>query len=311
MSNHNFAKFDSRKTYFDDLGNKITGAQDSATAIKLAKLDFEVVKQPIFVQSPLRKVKDQFATIRTDTKDVLGIVGKNYNILQNQEAFNFIDSIVEGGAQIETGGVYRKTAATFITARTEPITILGDQIDPYMLFMNSFDGSGTVRGMFTPIRVFCSNCLVIAVKKSMNSFSIRHSNSLVAKLDQAKQILLQNTKYLEELNRRSELLAATPFSKEDFEKMGKELFPIADGVSLCIGQRQEVKLETLMNAYNQPDLQNFNGTAYKALQAVSDYESHQPKFRDTQNPYANMQTVILGMPLLNQVFARLSERVSA
>lgn len=303
------AKFDSRRTYFSDCGSVITNATSSEQAIKLAGLDYEVVKKPLYIpafESHFRKVDDQFATVRNDTQEILGIVGKNYNILQNQEAFNFLDDLIDGGATIETGGTYRGSAASFITASTEPMKILGDEIQPHILFMNSFDGSGAVRVMFTPIRVFCSNCLVLAISKATNRISIRHTDSMTGRLSQAQEILLKDTKYLEELRRRSELLAKTPFSADDFDKMGKELFPIGENVSIVINKRQEEKIEHLREAYNQPDLQNFNGSAYKALQAVADYESHQPRFRDTKNPFANMQTVVMGMPILNEVFKRLS-----
>lgn len=306
-----FAKFDSRKTYFDGLGEIITNANSSEQAIKLAKLDYEVVKQPLFVQSPLRKVANQFATVRTDTKDILGVVGKNYNILQNKEAFDFLDGLVEGGATIETGGTYRGSSASFITASTEPMNILGDEFKPYLLIMNSFDGSGSVRVMFTPVRVFCSNCLALAIKQAVNKVSIKHTNNLAVRMQTAKDILLSNTKYLEELNRRAELFAKIPFSVRDFEKMGAELFPIDEGVSVVIRQRQEQKRDALKFAYNQADLQNYNNTAYKMIQAVSDFESHQPRFKNTNNPYSDMQVVVAGMPLVNEVFARLMERVPA
>lgn len=307
------AIFNSRKTYFDGLGTVIENATTSEEAIKLSKLDYEVVKTPLFTKNSMgfiTPVANNFATMRTDTNQILGVVGKNYNILQNKEAFDFLDSLVKGGAKIETGGTYRGSAASFITASTEPMKILEDEFKPYLLFMNSFDGSGAVRAMFTTIRVFCSNCLLLAIKNASNKISIRHSATMKGRLAQAQQILFQNTKYLEELNQISEKLAAAKFSAADFEKMGKMLFPIEDGVSLVINQRQEQKFETLRAAYNQSDLQNYNGTAYKALQAVADYESHQPRFRDTQNPFADMQTVIMGMPLLNEVFSRLKDLVA-
>jgi hypothetical protein len=35
-------------------------------------------------------VPDCFATIRTDSNTVLGVVGKDYQIVQNREAFSFL-----------------------------------------------------------------------------------------------------------------------------------------------------------------------------------------------------------------------------
>ena len=45
-----------------------------------------------FVPSIL--VPDYFANVRTDTEEVLGVVGKDYKIVQNIDAFSFFDDIV-------------------------------------------------------------------------------------------------------------------------------------------------------------------------------------------------------------------------
>lgn len=42
-------------------------------------------------------VPDRSANIQTDINTVLGVVGKDYNIVQNLEAFSFFDVIVDGG----------------------------------------------------------------------------------------------------------------------------------------------------------------------------------------------------------------------
>ena len=91
----------------------------------------------------------QFATIRTDTMEPIGVVGEKYEILQNIEAFNFLDSLV-GDAKFETAGLYGGGSKSFITMSTEPIKILDDEFAPYILFTNAFDGSGAVRVMLPP-----------------------------------------------------------------------------------------------------------------------------------------------------------------
>lgn len=302
-----FANFDNRKTYFNGCGEAIKNATSLEMAIKLAKLDWTVEKQPIYL-NPMKIIPNQFATVRTDENKVLGIVGKNYEILQNAEAFDFLDSLVgSGNAKFETAG-YRNDSASFITCSTEPMKILGDEFVPYILFMNSFDGSGAVRVMFTPIRVFCSNCLVRAIKNAENKISVRHSRSMTERLEIAKEVLFTNTKYLEGLKTEAEKLAVKPFSAEAFEKLIKELFKTKEGDSVLIQERNLIQIEALLKAYNQADLQNFNNSAWKAIQAVADFESHKPVFRNTGNPFNNFQVVVNGMPLLNRVTAMIQEQ---
>lgn len=309
-----------RKAYFEGLGVNIQEAHTLENAIKLAGLDYEVEKRQLYFDGKavvekdgkkmppkFTKMPDMYATMRTDTQVPLGIVGKNYNILQNREAFDFLDSLIVGGAKFETAGTFKKNeAASFITVSTEPIKILDDDVDPYILLTNSFDGTGCVKVMFTPVRVFCSNTLVVANKKAHNRVSIRHTNQLESKLEVAKKLLMQNTKYLEELNAIAEKLAVTPFSKEAFEQLAKELFPVREEDSNIIQVRNLEKLELLMKAYKQDDLQNFNNTAWKVVQAVSDYESHTPVFRKTDGTNEkNIQVVMAGMPMLNMVMERM------
>lgn len=322
---HNIAQFDvnrvptmqgtERTKYFEGIGVDVQDATSLEVAIHASGLNFEVVKKPlrfttqvaqewggqtVYVDSHL-PIPDQFATVRSDTLEPLGIVGKNYEILQNIEAFNFLDNLV-GKAKFETAGLYGNGTRSFITMSTEPMKILGDEFAPYILFTNSFDGSGAVRVMFTPIRVFCSNTIALAIKRADNRLSIRHSSSLTKRLDNAKNVLLHNSNYLEAIKKESEKLAAIPYSAASFENLARSLFPVNDEDKEFIQVRNEAQIESLMRAYRQDDLQNFNNTAYKAVQAIADFESHRPTFRNTDTmEFKNIKTVMAGMPLLNQV----------
>lgn len=308
-----------RRMYFEGIGVNVQNASSLETAINVSGLNFNVNKQPLQfttqVPQPLgdqivlvdvpHPYPNQYATVRTDTLEPLGIVSKDYQILQNIEAFDFLDSLV-GDAKFETAGLYGNGAKSFITMSTEPIKILDDNIAPYILFTNSFDGSGSVRVMFTPIRVFCSNCLVLAIKSATNKISLRHSRGLQSRLDNARYVLLNNTNYLNALKAQSEKLAVTPFSAEAFEALARELFPVNTEDSEVIQVRNLVQIEQLLTAYRQDDLQNFNNTAYKAVQAVADFESHKPTFKNSNaKDFKNIKTVMLGMPLLNMVTERM------
>lgn len=314
-----------RSLYFEQIGVNVNNATSAETAIKLSGLDFEVQKfpmsfnvktksdwngQPIWVDVP-HAFPNQFVTARTDTMEPLGVVGKNYEILQNTEAFDFLDSLV-GEAKFETAGLYGSTGAkSFITMSTEPMRILDDEFAPYILFTNSFDGTGSVRVMFTPVRVFCSNCLVRAIKNANHKLSIRHSVNMKGRLETAKHVLLENTKYLEALKIEAEKLAVTPFSEDAFFALTKTLFPVNTEDSEIIQVRNLERIEELMKAYRQGDLDNFNNRAWRAVQAVSDFESHKPSHRQTAtSAYKDIKVVMLGMPLLNKVTNMLMEQAA-
>lgn len=308
-----------RTKYFEGIGVDVKNADSLEAALVMSGLDFEVEKVPMgyYTKSIVDGTEimtphiypDQFVTVRKDTQEPLGPVGKNYNIFQNRESFDFLDSIIgTGQAQFETAGLY-DGAKSFITIKTEGLKILGEDYEPYILLINSFDGSGAVRAMFTSIRCFCSNCLERAMKNATNKISVRHSNSLQGRIETAREMLQGNTNYLTEYKKEAEKLATLPYTKEQFGQLISTLYPIDREKDTPLSQgRTEILRNQLMNAYNADDLQNFNGTAYKALQAVADAESHKIQFRNTKNSaFAGLKTVIDGMPLTNQVAEMLLE----
>ena len=317
-----------RKAWYETQGVKLENVTSLETALKLSGLDFEVEKKPVYFNAnfglendngktlppKFTKIENQFATVRTDINQPLGIVSEGYEILQNKDAFDFLDSLVVGGAQFETAGFFKKNgAASYITMSTEPMSILGDEFDPYMMVSNGFDGGSAVKVCLTAIRAICRNTALLALKRASNLVTIHHSKKMYDKLLVAKEVLLANSKYMEELKIVAEKMATTPFSEEAFEELARKLYPIKEEQSEIIQIRNLAQIEHLLTAYKQDDLQNFNGTAWKALQAFSDAESHSLRFRESKKVAANgtpeFQVVYNGMPMLNKVFAMLQEVV--
>jgi hypothetical protein len=86
-----------------------------AEAIEASGLGWSVAKEPIAVDRGdepsddlwlprCEEIPGFFATVRQDTRDVLGIVGERYRIVQNREAFNFIDQLLGSSINFETTG---------------------------------------------------------------------------------------------------------------------------------------------------------------------------------------------------------------
>lgn len=309
-----------RSRFFDEVGRPIQGATNLEEAIVQSGLDYEVQKLPVFFnprigKTPkMTKVPDRFVVYRTDNHTPMGVVGKKYEILQNCEAFNFLDSLIAGGAMFETAGTYGLNGAkSFISISTQKIKVLDDDIQPYIVLTNSFDGTGTVKVSFSPIRVFCSNTLALISKKvkslHLNSLSVRHTKSMAIAMEQGKEILFQNTQYLETLKSISELLAVTPFSEEAFKKMCEVFYPIDNNQTKKAVTMNTEMLEELFRAYKQDDLGNFSGVAYRAFQAISDFESHKTSQRSTDRENERgLVMAVNGMPILTQALEYIMDQ---
>ena len=280
-----------RKLFFEGTGTDIRGTAKTEDAIKLSGLDYEVVKQNLYLADG-RKVEGKYATTRTDTNDVLGVVGNNYTVVQNREGFSFIDNIIgNGGADFEVAGCMYGGKQAFMLARTDPVRILDDDFDPYLLFLNSHDGSTPVKCMFTPVRVFCSNCFAIASERASVKFSIRHGSSVLDKLSIANTLMKSHTAYIDDISSDANVLATTRFTKDQFKDALFTLIKTTENASNKIKERAEIGRDELLRAYEQPDLNNFSDSAWRALQAVSDYASHYLPKRNTSNPFIYMQRV--------------------
>lgn len=184
------------------LGTVVSGLLTARETLEQAKLDWNVIKHPITLQGSDQIVPDAFATIRTDDNSVLGIVGNGYNILQNNDAFNFFDSIAERGDAIyETAGSLFGGRKIFITAKIPGLIQVGtgeDVSEKYVLLTNSHDGTGAVTAKLIVTRVVCNNTLTAALRESGRTVSIRHSQLMHDKLKLASDMLgIANQRFLD------------------------------------------------------------------------------------------------------------------
>ena len=173
-----YSFFSVKEKAWHGLGKIVQDYPTSEQAIRHAGLDYEVVKSPLFTKSSgiietangieignsELEVPNYFANIRTDNNAVLGVVGKDYHIVQNRDAFSFFDSIVGGtnGILYETAGALGNGERIFITAKLPSYIRVGngdDVTEKYIFLTTSHDGSGSITAAFTPIRIVCQNTL--------------------------------------------------------------------------------------------------------------------------------------------------------
>ena len=84
---------DGRKNFYDGVGTMVSG-KDISEVLQASELDYVVRKEQLYLGDGT-VAKDVYATVR-DTKDgpqVLGHVGKQYTVLQNIDAFNFLQDV--------------------------------------------------------------------------------------------------------------------------------------------------------------------------------------------------------------------------
>lgn len=179
------------------LGVTTDHVMTSKEAIKLAQLDYEVGINPLYttINDTEIIVPTHSVTYNKQNGNIFGVVGQRYEVIQNLEAFNFLDGIVgEGEAAFHTAGALGMGETIFITVKLPQnvrIKSLPDeQIENYLLFTSSHDGSGAIKVLFTPIRVVCNNTLTAALTSSTSQWSIKHTKNARNRLSDIQKLFV-------------------------------------------------------------------------------------------------------------------------
>ena len=275
-----------REKPWHGLGTQVDEAPTSADALRLAGLDWKVERKPIQVCGG-RKVDNFFANVRSSDGAVLGVVSDRYQVVQNAEAFAFTDALIEGEVRYETAGSLMGGRKIWLLAKLPDREIVGDKTEPYLCFSNTHDGSGAIRVCMTPIRVVCNNTLNIALNGAKRAWSVRHTGDIQAKLHEARMCLDMANKYMDKLAVYADQMANKSITDEQIAKILDEMFPSTEEMSDREKRNAEKAREEYMICYFRPDIAQFLGTAWGALNAMSDMVGHSAPRRMTSNYQEN------------------------
>lgn len=273
-----------RTATWEAIGSNISAATSVEEALKISHLDYTVEKVPVFLENGT-PIPGAFCTKKEGTNDTFGVVGSQFEIIQNQEALSFVDNLVSEGLTFVKAGENHKML--YLIGKLPNIEVLGDQVTPYLIFQNSHNGSTTLKATIAPLRVVCQNQFAITFKKAANKISIRHTKSIKGRLHTAQQILLQNTEYLSEFQKQALGLAQEKVTKKQVDTLLDGIFEIKPEFNPTQVRRVEEKRERFLAAYQADDNQNFLGTKWGLINAYTDFVTHKPLRKETQQALEN------------------------
>lgn len=313
---HSF--FSVKEKAWHGLGTIVERYPTSKEAMEFAGLDYTVEKRLLFTfdnlnnstkdvegldSRPQLSVQNYFATMRTDTEQVLGVVGKDYRIVQNIDAFSFFDSIVGGGdgIQYETAGALGRGERIFITAKLPSYIRVGndDLIEQYLFLTTSHDGLGSITAAFTPVRIVCNNTLNAAMRNHRNAIRIRHSSGAGDRLKQAHTLMgISNSLgnemeqlfnhwsgvRISDVNVKKLIQVAMAPNKEVLNRLQKG---VEDEQSTCY---KNIVDDVYSYALGNPTQQTETtaGTLFGAYNAVTGYFQNVRKFKDGEAKFKSI-----------------------
>lgn len=283
---HNLAETNGRTAmmYFGEvpwhhLGTRLDAPATAEEAIVAAGLDYEVALAPLAADSDI-PVPQRKAVVRTDTRQVLGVVGNGFVPVQNRQCFGFLDAIVaEGGLRYHTAGALGKGERTWLLAKLPGnirIKNSNDVVDKFLLLSNAHDGTAALRVFFTPIRVVCQNTLSMAERKSQGQgVSILHKGDLAGKIKEAQQVLGLAKVFYDDAEAKINGLASHRPTPTQLAAYFKSLYPDPEqDQETSRAKKIRDELHRLFEEGVGHDSPAIKGTTWAALNAVTEYIDH-------------------------------------
>jgi len=290
-----------------DVGFKVTDhAMTSEEIRQKALIDWLVEQHPVYVhrvdenhQVIHQQVDGQVANCRSDNNEILGIVSEKYKVVQNFEAFDFVDSLhMDGIIKYESAGSLKGGKFVWMLAKMpqEFEVVAGDKLEQYILFTTAHDGSRAVRVLPTSVRVVCWNTLSLATAKESKGLSIRHKGNIMDKLDDARKCIMTAQNKFDEFHQTARKLATAKFDIKQLKGMTELLFPREKGKN---DTRRAKARASILSAFTD-DPQNIDGvrgTAWAAFNAITQHVDHNSGYKGSntaEKAEAKMDSVLLG-----------------
>ena len=295
------------ETPWHGLGVRLPDEVAPYQMMEAAGLDWAVEKQAL-VTAEGAAVTEKEALVRTSDNKVLDIVGKNWNPVQNEEAFNFFnDFCATGGMSMHTAGSLKGGQVVWALAKVNDSFELfgGDKVESYLLFSNPHKFGQAIDVRFTPIRVVCNNTLTFALSQGGTaSFRMPHVRAFNEDvMEAAQEALGLSAQTMADFKNKAQFLAQKKAKHSNVLEFISEVYQpsLLEEFRQEMKQKEEGKLvgdivpiKDRFNKYpalvvealeRQPgaELKSSKGTWWGALNAVTYVEDHLRESNDEGN----------------------------
>lgn len=274
----------------------------------IAGLNWSVEDSPIYTAGMV-EVPNLKAIVRSDNGNPLGVVGKEYVSMQNDEMFQFIKDLGEFDVdlRVETAGSLGKGETVWACVRMESMRLsLGnDVVDPFLTICNGHIGNLATSVFANTIRPVCQNTLRMAMADRRGKvglskgWTIRHTLNHAERLKMAKDSIV-------------EAMYEWNVTKDVFSRMADKKATddfILDLISATFGEKKEgtsKRGDTLAENRNKAIFANLEsgtskgldteGSIWSALNALTEYLDHGSIIRSENKAEARFQNNLIDGP---------------
>jgi len=218
------------------LGQKFESPPRTAKdAIQAAHLDWKVVKKPVYAcdSDHFCKMPGYHATFRADLWGKqecrpFGLVGEDYQVFQNSEAFSFFDPLIETGElAYETAGAIGTGEQIWVLAKVKGEIVVKEEdlVEKYLLLSNGHDGHTALQIRFTPVRVVCWNTLTMALATRGDLLKAHHGLGFHRRVERTQDAVKEILGYYDKIEKQYQRFLAVTLGNEKLAKYTNLVFP--------------------------------------------------------------------------------------
>lgn len=293
-----------REKPWHGLGTEVKEAPTSADALVYAGLDWQVLQKDVYSEDG-SLIPGYKVNLRDTDNTALGIVSDRYKVVQNEDAFQFTDDLLGEGVTYETAGALQSGRKVWMLAKIpHRYIIAGDEITPYMVVMNSHDGSSGIKVAMTPIRVVCQNTLNLALNNAKRIWTTKHTENVMSRVHEARETLLLAETYMGELGKGIDTLSKIKLSDRKVMEFMEEFFPVTGDMPEAQRKNNQRLLNDMKRRYwEAPDLFHVGKNGYRFINAISDFATHADPIRKTKNYNENLfLRTVEGNPMIDKAY---------
>ena len=293
-----------REKPWHGLGTLVAEAPTSAAALIYAGLDWSVEQRDVYTDDG-SLIPGYKVNLRSTDNAALGIVSDRYKVVQNEDAFQFTDDLLGKGVTYETAGALQGGKKVWILAKMpQRYIIAGDEIAPYLVVMNSHDGSSGIKVAMTSIRVVCQNTLNLALNSAKRIWTTKHTENVMSRVHEARETLLLAEAYMGELGRGIDALSRIRLTDKKVMEFMQEFFPVTEDLPEVQKKNNLRLLSDMQHRYfDAPDLSHVGRNGYRFVNAVSDFATHADPIRKTKNYNENLfLRTVEGNPMIDKAY---------
>jgi len=264
------------------LGVPVSNDLTPVQMMEKAGVDWSVQECESFVDFNGERISTgQKALVRSTDGRVLTNVGKDWNPVQNEQAFEFFSEYVYAGdMEMHTAGSLKDGQMVWALAKVKDSFDLfgGDTVESYLLFSNPHQYGKSIDVRFTPIRVVCNNTLSLSLSMQAER-QVKVGHRVEFNPGEVKEALGIASEKLATYREMAEYLGSKRFSMDKLIEYYNTVYPRTSDKRV---QDKKLSVETLsrnakecLNVLeSQPGAEFAEGSWWQAYNSVTFVTDH-------------------------------------